>query len=251
MAAPVTMNDSPKRSIFSSPIRHIRRLSRGGRVTPVSAPSRGSSTTSHHDDPGGVFVSTRSLLEPKGLEALGKSFRTASTYSESQTWSSCDRLDHHRGAPLIASSPESRKPIKDPAAELGLVLAKSRRLPSTSPFASNHVMVNNDRLKNMVAPLVRLRELDSIARAHAEAMAAAGKVFHMNPQDIRSRFCRASRRLGENVARGTSIQEIHQAMMKNLSDRNNILDRRFTNMGMATARGKDNGLLYLVQVFRG
>jgi uncharacterized protein YkwD len=112
-------------------------------------------------------------------------------------------------------------------------------------------MVNNDRLKNMVAPLVRLRELDSIARAHAEAMAAAGKVFHMNPQDIRSRFCRASRRLGENVARGTSIQEIHQAMMKNLSDRNNILDRRFTNMGMATARGKDNGLLYLVQVFRG
>lgn len=265
---------SPQLSFLSSPMRHIRRLSRGGRVGACSArPSPTvvaslalASASSSFDDPGGVFVSTRSLLEADELEELGKSARTESTVSSSSeaavaaaqeqngaaSWSSCDRLDYHRGAPLIVTSPESGHPIDDPAAELGLVLAKSRRLPKpTSAFASNHVMVNNERISHMVAPLVRLSELDAIAKAHAEEMARSGEVFHSKPQEIRSSFCRTSRRLGENVARGADIRSIHSSMMKNVSDRNNMLDRRYTNMGMATARGKGDGLLYLVQVFRG
>jgi uncharacterized protein YkwD len=248
---------SPKLTILSSPMRHIRRLSRGGRVSSVRpSPTVVASlaASSSFDDPGGVFVSTRSLLEPDELEGLllRKSARTESTVSESQeqSWSSCDRLDYHRGAPLIVSD----HPIDDPAAELGIVLAKSRRLPKSSTanmFASNHVMVNNERTSHMVAPLVRRSELDAAARAHAEDMARRGEVYHSKPQEIRSSLCGASRRLGENVARGTDIRAIHAGMMKNVSDRNNMLDRRYTNMGMATARGPNDGLLYLVQVFRG
>jgi Cysteine-rich secretory protein family len=255
MASPTI--SSPKLTILSSPMRHIRRLSRGGRVSSVRpSPTVVASlaSSSAFDDPGGVFVSTRSLLEADELDELRKSTRTESTVSESQEqscWSSCDKLDYHRGAPLIVTSPESGHPIDDPAAELGIVLAKSRRLPASTAFASNHVMVNNDRISQMVAPLIRLSELDAIARSHAEDMARKGEVFHSKPQEIRSSFCRASRRLGENVARGPDIRAIHAGMMNNVSDRNNLLDRRYTNMGMATARGKDDGLLYLVQVFRG
>jgi Cysteine-rich secretory protein family len=251
-----TAVSSPKLTLLSSPMRHIRRMSRGGRVSSVRPSPTGvaSLASSSFDDPGGVFVSTRSLLEADELDELRKSTRTESTVSESQEqscWSSCDKLDYHRGAPLIVTSPESGHPIDDPAAELGIVLAKSRRLPKSTTFASNHVMVDNERISQMVAPLVRLSELDAIARSHAEDMARKGEVFHSKPQEIRSSFCRTSRRLGENVARGTDIKAIHSCMMKNVSDRNNMLDRRYTNMGMGTARGKDDGLLYLVQVFRG
>ena len=200
----------------------------------------------------GVFVSTRSLKVDLADCPFPSSHTVLTTASSTppSSWKSCDKLDYHRGAPLIVSSPESGKSIEDEAAELGNVLAKSRRLPSTAWFASNHVMVNNERTSHAVAPLTRLSELDAIARDHAEAMASQGRLFHSNPQQIRSSFSRTSRRFGENVARGSGIREMHDAMMKNLSDRNNILDRRYCNFGMATCRG-DDGRLYMAQVFRG
>ena len=102
-----------------------------------------------------------------------------------------------------------------------------------------------------MAPLVRLRELDEIAREHAEEMASKNSLFHTSPDELQSKFQRASRRLGENVNKGKSIRGIHKAMMATRADRNNMLDRRFTHMGMATARGSEDGELYLCQVFRG
>jgi uncharacterized protein YkwD len=111
-------------------------------------------------------------------------------------------------------------------------------------------MVNQERSKRIRAPLVRLRELDEIARDHAERMASKNSLFHSTPDELKSKFNRSSRRLGENVKRGDRIRNIHEGMMKDVSDKNNILDGRYTHMGMATARGSDDNL-YLCQVFRG
>lgn len=206
----------------------------------------------------GVFVSTRSLLGADNGPSLKtdrcqhNSCHTVETSSTSppSSWKSTGSLDYHKGAPLLVFSPGNATKIEDQAEALGNILAKSRRLPSTWYFSSNHVMVNKERTERMIAPLTRLSELDAIARAHAEAMAAQGRLFHSNPHQVQSEFHHEMRRLGENVARGCCIREIHAAMMKNRSDKNNILDRRYTNMGMATATGED-GMLYLCQVFRG
>jgi len=111
-------------------------------------------------------------------------------------------------------------------------------------------MVNQERANHMVAQVTRLSELDAIARSHADKMAQECRLFHSDPFKIQSSFCRISRRFGENVARGSSIKDMHKAMMEKRSDKNNIIDRRYCNMGMATSKGKDE-LLYLCQVFRG
>lgn len=201
----------------------------------------------------GVYFSAR-----KPVHDDDWSDSTDDTHSESEgslsshtsSWKSSGSKDHHKGSPLIVSSPESNRSIDDEVLELGRKMARSRHLPGTWYFASNHIMVNQERKDKVIAPLVRLAELDSLARYHAEEMAEADRLFHSDPDALNYAFPRESRRLGENVAKGGSVAEIHDAMMKTKSQKNNILDRRYTNMGMATARGKD-GQLFLCQIFRG
>jgi len=157
----------------------------------------------------------------------------------------------NRNMPLIVSDPDSPdEVVEDEAQMLGQVILKSKRLPSTWYYASNHIMINEERTRRMCAPLKRLAELDAIAREHAEAMASQTKLFHSSPTEFNEKFSRRFRRLGENVKSGDNIKQIHTTMMTTVADRNNILDRRFTHMGMATARGAD-GKLYLCQIFRG
>jgi hypothetical protein len=59
-------------------------------------------------------------------------------------------------------------------------------------------------------------------------------------------------RIGENVAVGNTIQEIHMAMMSDsIADRNNILDRRYVYFGMGTAKSQRSGKIYVCQIFQG
>jgi uncharacterized protein YkwD len=152
----------------------------------------------------------------------------------------------------LVSNPDLGEPIVDQAKCLGLILERSRHLPKSGNYSNNHVMVNEERIKRAAAPLIRMHELDEAARAHAEAMAKDASLFHMDPNGVlrASLKDRPCRRLGENVAKGKSIREMHQSMMHTIAQKNNILDRRFTHMGMATAHGT-NGELYMCQVFRG
>lgn len=201
----------------------------------------------------GVFVNTsvsRSNESKSFVNDSGSSAETTKALSTPIRWTSCGSLDYHKGAPLIALSPILAHRFADEASALGDALSRSQSLPKTGYFASNHIMVNQERAKNMIAPLKRLGELDDIARSHAEAMAAEENIFHSDAAFLRETFSGRSTRLGENVACGPCIRQIHEAMMRNMSDRNNILDRRYKNMGMSTARGED-GMLYLCQVFRG
>jgi len=102
-----------------------------------------------------------------------------------------------------------------------------------------------------MAPLIRMLELDELARIHAEQMAEEDELRHAEADALRFALKDIPhRRLGENVARGESVRSIHNDMMNTLSNRNNILDRRFSHMGMGTAVGK-HGDLYLCQIFRG
>lgn len=173
------------------------------------------------------------------------------------SWRSTGSKSFLLNAPLLVSDPEDEhadEPIPDAAQKLGLIISRSSRLPSANnQYASNHVMVNEERIRRCTAPLARLSELDAIARNHAQRMANADRgLFHMDPSDLVEQFHRPYRRMGENVAKGTSIKLIHKAMMnESISDRNNIIDRRYTHFGMGTAKSKSDDEVYLCQVFRG
>jgi hypothetical protein len=71
--------------------------------------------------------------------------------------------------PSIKSDPESDEdePIQDKADR---IMTRSRYLPGTRYYASNHVMMNRERTKRTIAPLVRMPELDEIVRFHVKAM---------------------------------------------------------------------------------
>jgi uncharacterized protein YkwD len=171
------------------------------------------------------------------------------------SWKSTERQSFLLNQPLIVVDVEKEEIETnfDPAAALGHVMLRSRKLPGADYYSSNHILVNEERVKRVIAPLHRLRELDELARAHAEVMARGGRLFHSNPTDLSTKFSRPFRQMGENVAAGGTIREIHKYMMRNAdgnTDKYNILHRRYTHMGMATAKGAD-GQLYLCQIFRG
>ncbi|EEC50627.1 predicted protein [Phaeodactylum tricornutum CCAP 1055/1] len=228
-----------------------RRLTR---PTPSSRGQGRKQKSLQYEDPSGVFVSTRTLphTPPASMHTIQSASSAETSDSTSGgSWNSTGTRGYHRHSPLIVKDPEASTEVADEAEALGLVMARSRRLPTTWYYSSNHVMVNMERTKRTVAPLTRMRELDEIARVHAETMVAESRLYHMDPSDLSDALNRpATRRLGCNVNKGISIDDIHLGMMATLSNRNNIIDRRYTHMGMATARD-DRGVLYLCQIFRG
>jgi hypothetical protein len=202
---------------------------------------------------GGVFLSVRALpIDDDSSSSADADTVTSSPLSKPSTsWKSTGGDYFLPRSPLVVNDPEKGdEAIKDEEEALGLIMARSRHLPGTWYYSSNHVMVNQERIKRFIAPLVRMRELDEIAKEHVEVMARERRAFHSNPDFLRIRFQRPSRRLGENVAKGSSIRAIHEAMMETRSDYNNIADRRYTHMGMATAKASD-GELIMCQIFRG
>lgn len=201
---------------------------------------------------GGVFISASKLTQNESSAIDDGSIgSTEDSQSTQSSWKSSGSKEHNKNAPLIVPNPDLPDiAIQDEAEALGMVMARSRNLPGTWYFSSNHIMVNQERTKQTVAPVSRMRILDELARQHAEEMAAESRLFHTKATVIRECLDCNVNRLGENIARGESIRSIHGAMMRTLADKNNILDRRFTHIGMGTARGK-NGELYMCQIFRG
>jgi hypothetical protein len=202
---------------------------------------------------GGVFLSVHTLSTDNDSSSSVDSDTVAHSplTSLSTSWRSTEGDSFLPRSPLVVNDPEKGdEPVKDEEEVLGLIMARSGHLPGTWYYSSNHVMVNQERIKRMIAPLVRMRELDEIARENVDEMASENRAAHSDPNFLKMRFQRPARRLGENVATGSSIRKIHEAMMETRSDSNNIIDRRYTHMGMATAKASD-GELFICQIFRG
>lgn len=127
----------------------------------------------------------------------------------------------------------------------------SKQVPSMWYYSSNHIMINKERAKRNLPQLTRRTELDEIARHRAEEMATAQSLFHGDPQKLQAYLDNASapHKIGENVARGPSIRAINIGMLGNVADRNNMIDKSYQFMGVATSKGVD-GKLYLCQLFQ-
>lgn len=179
------------------------------------------------------------------------SFRTNSMdCSKTQATSSSTIESGESMEDCAEASPFSFKPNElEPS---GLI--QKKRCDSSnrkSRLFSNHIMVNECREKDSIQPLGRSRFLDSLAKAHAEKLAGNLRLRQSCKSLNELRSTVKSRRAGENVQRGDSVELMHEAaLVKNDSCLQNIMDPRFVEMGVGTCRSLD-GKIYMVQLFRG
>lgn len=84
-----------------------------------------------------------------------------------------------------------------------------------------------------------------VAQAHSLRMARENHLYH----NARLRYTVSSYRLlGENVGYSTSAAKVQRALMKSPSHRANILNRRFTQVGIGVAIAGDR--IWVTEVFR-
>ena len=98
-------------------------------------------------------------------------------------------------------------------------------------------LLNRDRERAGVAPLVEHAALSAVARAHSAEMRDRGYFAHVSPHTGRlvERADKAGipyRRIGENIAVGASVHEAQEALMRSPGHRMNLLDPQFTHVGV-------------------
>ena len=142
-----------------------------------------------------------------------------------------------RGQSMMFQRDKTRRAGKSNSLK-NLVEYTEEELPSTSYFASNHILINRERMKRGLRPLSRNSTMDDLARDHANKMAAS-----KGCSPIQTTFV-------GNVVRGESIRSIHKITMqhKDGRERFNILNPYFQDFGVGTCKGED-GMLYMCQLF--
>lgn len=119
--------------------------------------------------------------------------------------------------------------------------------------AELHAAVNQERAAQQRIPLRRLPELDRVARAHAEDMAARGYLSHdtpegANPVDRLERggvtgFTLAAENAG-STSRSDPNREILEGWRRSPSHRENLYFPAFNHTGIGIARARDGTLVY-------
>ncbi len=114
------------------------------------------------------------------------------------------------------------------------------------PVQDLTAMTNADRVAKRLRALSSADDLGRFAQQRADEMARSGRLAHT--VGLGGKIS-GWQRLGENVGRGPTLQEIETAFMASPSHRENILDPGFTQLGVGvTSDGKD--YLYVAVIFR-
>ena len=120
------------------------------------------------------------------------------------------------------------------------VLKEGRpHLPSISRTPSEILttLINESRAQFGLPTLTRNLRLDDVAARHTMEMVHHGFVGHHSPftGDVSQRLQRhhiQPEAYGENIARNTSLLDVHRSLMHSVSHRINILDPEFTDLGL-------------------
>lgn len=116
--------------------------------------------------------------------------------------------------------------------------------------------LNGLRSAEGVAKLVRDPMLDRVAQAHAASMVRVGLLGHdVGDGDPRARIVAAGggafKVMGENVARAHDDRAAHRALYASPSHRGNMLDGRFTKVGIGFVVDAASGELWVAQEYGG
>lgn len=114
-------------------------------------------------------------------------------------------------------------------------------------------LLNRERAGRNLPPLIYHSGLAAVARAHCVDMKTHGFFAHESPRTgkVMDRVVGAripNRGVGENLARGSTIESAHKMLMASPNHRENILSTTFTHVGIGLVRDSD-GLLICTQVF--
>ena len=117
---------------------------------------------------------------------------------------------------------------------------------STSDEGSLLSLTNAERANRGIRRLSSASDLASIAERHSRNMAANHGIYHNDglPGEVSGNW----RKLGENVGRGTSVRQVHDAFMDSSTHRVHILDPRYNQVGMGVVHSSD-GYMYITEVF--
>jgi hypothetical protein len=107
-------------------------------------------------------------------------------------------------------------------------------------------LTNGARSSYGIRALSTASDLAAIAERHSRDMAARHGIYHNS--SLPSQVSGDWRKLGENVGRGTSVRQVHNAFMDSSSHRVHILDSAYNQVGMGVVHGSD-GYLYITEVF--
>jgi uncharacterized protein YkwD len=118
-------------------------------------------------------------------------------------------------------------------------------------------LINRDRKRAGVAPLVADAKLNAVARAHTRDMVDNDFVGHVSPRtgspgDRVRRAGLAPTFVSENVGRAYSAEEAEQGFMSSPGHRANIVDPRPTRMGVGVVFGPQvtgTAPLFVTQIF--
>jgi uncharacterized protein YkwD len=107
-------------------------------------------------------------------------------------------------------------------------------------------MINGLRADRGLSKLRPDPELQSVAAAWSRKMAAAGRLTH-NP-NLATEYRGPWRKLGENVGRGSSAEEIEQAFEASPAHLRNLVDPEYDSLAVAVVEVGDT--VYVTQQFR-
>lgn len=120
--------------------------------------------------------------------------------------------------------------------------------PSTAATAADSDLImrrlNEHRVRHGLPRLIRDPQVDKVAQRWAERMAAERRMSH-NPNV--GKEMPPSSAWGENVAYGPDAERVFKAWRDSPPHNRNMLDKRFTRVGVGTAWADDT--LYAVQDF--
>ncbi len=106
-------------------------------------------------------------------------------------------------------------------------------------------LVNRERVARGLGALAEAGDLVAVARRHSAEMAGQNEVFH---NARLSTEVEGWKLLGENVAVGPTVEEIHDELMASKVHRDVILQPRFTQLGVGVVSVADE--IWVTHVFR-
>ncbi len=130
---------------------------------------------------------------------------------------------------------------------LAVIMSGTLLLTACNPQLEDRdaALVNALRKRVAVPALVRSAELNNKARAQADRMANAGRIFHST--NLASGVSPGWTLIGENVAVAGSLESAQAALEKSPGHYANMTNRKFKQIGIGVT--VKNGKVYVVQVF--
>lgn len=114
-------------------------------------------------------------------------------------------------------------------------------------------LVNQERLKFDVKPLIWQENLAAVGRTHSQDMFERGYFSHYSPEgkDVGDRLTEDGidyQAAGENLALAPDVSRAHSGLMASVGHRRNILDANFNKIGIGVIDGGVYGKMF-TQVF--